>query len=144
MDYQEYAKEMVKYMLMNEQKGRKIQGKISEFAKGEEAVLYYLSHEKDGASARELSLYFQINTSRVAAILNSLCKKGYVERKHDDFDKRKIHVFITDEGRNYAKKQYNDVVNRVQLLLEQLGEEDTKEHLRIVKKISDIFSGMTF
>lgn len=143
MDYQEYAKELLDYLIINERIGKLIQGNVSEIAKGELAVLEYLIYEKDGPSAIEISQYFHINTSRVAAILNSLCKKGYIKRQPNSKDKRKICVYVTEEGKKYGQNKKAEILNRISYLLEMLGEEEAKEYLRIVKKISMIFQNLS-
>lgn len=139
MDYQECAKELLDYLIIGERMGHIIQGNIAEIAKGELAVLIYLLDENDGTSATEISQRFDINTSRVAAILNALSKKGYIERKNDSSDKRKIHVYITEKGKQYSEERREDILNHVCQMLEQLGEEDAKEHIRIMKRISNMF-----
>lgn len=143
MDYQEYAKELLSYLIINERIGKMIQGNISEIAKGELAVLEYLIYEKDGPSAIEISQHFHINTSRVAAILNSLCKKGYIERHPDSKDKRKICVYVTEEGKVFGKNKRTEILNHISHLLEMLGEDEAKEYLRIMKKISLIFQSLS-
>lgn len=139
MNYQECAKELLDYLIIGERMGHIIQGNIAEIAKGELAVLIYLLDENDGTSAREISQRFNINTSRVAAILNALSKKGYIERKNDSSDKRKIHVYITEKGKQYSEERREDILKHVCQMLEQLGEEDAKEHIRIMKRISNMF-----
>lgn len=143
MDYHEYANELIEYMIVNEQIGRKIQGKISELAKGEDAVLLYLSREKNGVSAIEISQRFDINTSRVAAILNNLCKKGFIERQSDPHDKRKIQVFITERGKEYVLTIHKEITTRVIELLQVLGEDDTKEYIRITKRLTTVFKELS-
>lgn len=138
MDYQEWARELLNYLIIGERIGHIIQGNIAEIAKGELAVLIYLLDENDGASASEISQRFDINTSRVAAILNALSKKEYIERKSDPCDKRRIHVYITSKGRQYGEERRKDILEHVRRMLEQLGEEDAREHIRIMKKISNI------
>lgn len=139
MDYQECAKELLNYLIIGERIGHIIQGNISEIAKGELAVLIYLLDENNGANAGKISKRFDINTSRVAAILNALSKKGYIERKEDPIDKRKIQVYITEKGREYGEERRQDILEHVCKMLKELGEEDAKEHIRIMKKISNIF-----
>lgn len=138
MTYEKYARELLECLVMNEQQGRIIQYNISEIAKGEIAVLMYLMDEKDGASAYEISQRFHINTSRVAAILNNLCRKGYVTRKTDDIDKRKIHVYITKQGRLFSTQRHHEVLSRVTIMLEKLGENDAKEYIRIMQRMLEI------
>lgn len=72
--YEEYVKELMKCMIKNE---KIINQNVTDIARGEMATLVYLIEEKDGAYASDISEQFQINTSRVAAILNSLSRKIY-------------------------------------------------------------------
>ena len=139
MSNREEAKELLNYLIIGERIGHIIQGNVAEIAKGELAVLIYLIDEKDGASAIEISQRFQINTSRVAAILKTLSKKVYIERKSDPKDKRKIQVYITDKGKQYGQQRREDILNHIDQMLEMLGEEDAKEHLRIMKRIAYIY-----
>ena len=139
MSTREDAKELLNYLIIGERIGHIIQGNVAEIAKGELAVLIYLIDEKDGASAIEISQRFQINTSRVAAILKTLSKKGYIERKSDPQDKRKIQVYITDKGKQYGQQRREDILDHIDQMLEMLGEEDAKEHLRIMKRIAYIY-----
>ncbi|UTY40340.1 MarR family transcriptional regulator [Allocoprobacillus halotolerans] len=80
MDYQKYARELIGYMIENEQSFKFCHGDISEIARGEGAVLIYLMGG-DGVCASEISQRFDINTSRVAAVLNTLSKKGFIKEK---------------------------------------------------------------
>ena len=138
MDYQKYVKELLDYLIIGERIGYIIQGNISEIAKGELAVLIYLIDENNGSNARNISQRFDINTSRVAAILNNLSKKGFIERRSDSNDKRKICVYITDKGRQYGEERRRYILEHVCRMLEKLGEKDAREHIRIMKKISNL------
>ncbi len=139
MDYENYCNELLECLITAERMENYIQGNVSLLAKGEVAVLMYLMNENDGVSAIELSQYFHINTSRVAAILNGLCKKGYARRIRNCNDKRKIQVFITDKGKEYAMIQKKDVLEHIHKLVDLLGENDAREHLRIMKKIANLY-----
>lgn len=138
MNYKHAAIELVEYLIKNEQEGRIIQKKLTEISKGEIAVLIFLLKEKNGVNAYEISSRFDINTSRVAAILNSLCKKNYIERISDEKDKRKVRIYITEEGKKCCIQKHREVIYNVAKLLEYLGEDDAKEYIRIMKKISNI------
>lgn len=138
MDYSKDAEELLEYLIINERVRYMIQGNIAEIAKGELAVLMYLINEKNGANAIEISQKFKINTSRVAAILNGLSKKEYIERKIDPKDKRKIQVFYTNKGFKFAKNKREDILKQVAKMLEMLGEEDAREYTRITKRIVDL------
>lgn len=142
MDYQILANELLKYRVVDERLGKILQNSVTEIARGELAVLLYLIDEKNGACALDISQHFDINTSRVAAILNSLSKKQFIERQSDIIDKRKIHVYITELGKDYAMKHRNQITSHMAMMLERLGEDDAKEYLRIMKKVTQIMSEM--
>ena len=138
MDYHKSAEELLATMLRSEQCGRLIPTNISEFARGELAVLIFLTDGNNGASAHEISRRFQINTSRVAAILNSLCGKGFVKREPHPEDRRKIQVYFTEKGQRFAEHRRREILERMCAFLRILGEEDAREHIRIMKRISEI------
>jgi Transcriptional regulators len=135
--YEEYVKELMKCMIKNE---KIINQNVTDIARGEMATLVYLIEEKDGAYASDISEQFQINTSRVAAILNSLSRKKYIQRVKDEKDQRKTHVYITESGRDYALNKKKEAHHQLMKILKELGEEDMKEYLRIMKRIVEISS----
>lgn len=106
---------------------------LTSLASGEQAVLYYLAFEHDGASAGELTSAFGIRSSRTAAILNTLEKKGHAKRLRSSRDKRQVLVFITDAGRQEVRGRYQEVISHMAEFLELLGPEDSEEFIRIVR-----------
>ena len=56
--------------------------------------------------------------------------------------KRKIKVFITDKGKAFAREKQKEIEAYFGHLLECLGEEDTKEYLRLSLKINQIIKDL--
>ena len=106
---------------------------LTSLASGEQAVLYYLACQHDGASAGELNSAFDIRSSRTASIMNTSEKKGYARRLQNPQDKRQVLVYITDAGKQDVKGKYEDVISRMAEFLELLGPEDSEEFIRIVR-----------
>ena len=102
------------------------------------AILFYLNSIQDGATAGDICNYLQVTTGRIASALNSLEKKNFIQRKAHEKDKRKVKVCITYYGRDYVLQNYDNGIVISRNVLENLGEEDTKEFIRIVKKLMDI------
>lgn len=111
--------------------------KIQELSQGEMAVLGYFVFEKDEATPTELSVRFSISTARIANTLNSLEKKGYIERIHDSVDRRKVIVHITQAGIDIFKTKENEAAEDFSKMLDYLGEKDSKEFLRLLKRVTD-------
>ena len=131
MDYRNRAEYFLYYMRQLNRTAM-IRG-LTSLASGEQAVLYYLAFQHDGASPGELTSAFDIRSSRTAAILNTLEKKGYARRLQNPRDKRQVLVYITEPGKQEVKGRYEDVISRMAEFLELLGPEDSEEFIRIVR-----------
>jgi len=135
MDYKTLAEELVRYQF-NLSKVPKERGMNSfEQARGEKSVVGYLMEVKDGAAPSQIAEFMGVSTARMACILNSLEKKAYILRKSDASDKRKINVYITEEGKIMGMKYRLIAIEKLSNLLAELGEHDAKEYVRIMEKI---------
>lgn len=102
---------------------------------GEGALLAYLS-ENDGATAGTLGKESGFGSGRIANLLKAIEIKGYVTRRRDETDKRKIRVAITEKGRKECEKRKREIFLRCKAMLELLGEADSENALRILRKLS--------
>ncbi len=108
--------------------------------KGENAVLFLL-HEHGGISTPgKLSEHIDFTAARLSAIIKSLESKGLVERNRNSEDKRSTTVILTAEGYRQFIKLRDEIVRNALTIIEQLGENDVREFLRIVKRLLDITS----
>ena len=46
-----------------------------------------------------------------------------------------VQVFLTQKGRDFITKRYQRLLHRVNLVLDELGEEDSAEYLRLTRKL---------
>ena len=107
---------------------------MEEQSRGESAVLGFLTFHGDGVRAGALTEMFGFGSSRTAAILNSLEKKGFARRSPDPEDGRQVLVFVTDEGSSCARQRREETVARTAEFLAALGEDDARELTRIMGK----------
>lgn len=120
-----YAKEF--YTLLDQISGQ-----------GEDGVLTYLLKYNNKALSGELADKLRITSGRMANILKVLEKKNYIQREILPDDKRKVLVLLTEKGQEYIEKKYRTVMEQHELFLEQLGEDDAKEYIRLLKKVFHI------
>ena len=80
----------------------------------------------------------QVSSARIASTLNSLEKKGLIKRSKSEEDKRKIVISITTNGITKIEEHQEKVKRYVEHLVETLGEKDSLEFIRIVKRIKEI------
>lgn len=136
MDYRELAIEL--FANMRKIVKMPIQKKIGDLSHGEMSILGFLTFGTDGISAGELSEKLNLTTPRIASALNSLSKKGYIERSRNRNDKRVVIVNVTESGKKVLLEQREEAIMMMEQLLQQLGEKDAKEFLRILKRITEI------
>lgn len=103
---------------------------------GEGALLALLS-QNASMTAGELGEKAGLGSGRIANLLKAAEAKGYVIRHRDESDGRKIRVCITQTGREECERRREEFFSKGKALLERLGEEDTKNILRILKKLTD-------
>jgi DNA-binding MarR family transcriptional regulator len=136
VDYSRLVEEL--FESMHRHKCRPFPEEPRELTHGEMGILIYLTHHQDGVPAGELSKWMRITTGRVATALNNLERKGFVERRQDDADKRRVLVHTTDAGRAFALKRREEAKRGMENLLRKLGERDAKEFVRILKRIHEM------
>ncbi len=136
VDYEKLAEEFVKiFGRMERQKARK---KVTDSMHGEQFILFFLSAHKDSAIPSEIGREMGISSARIAAALNSLEEKGFITRRIDTDDRRKILVDLTESGRAEVEKQKREVKTAAANTLRYLGEHDARELIRIMKRLSEV------
>lgn len=135
MDYKALANEF----FLNITKTPKLpfQKKVDDLSHGERRILGYLTFEKSGVTSGELSEKLYLSTPRIASALNSLSKKGFIERNRDANDKRIVIVTITDAGKSFVMEEHQEAMAMIEQTLRNLGEQDARDFVRIIKRITE-------
>ena len=135
-EYKELASDFFNklYLFKNINHQKEIDGSF----KGEIFTLLYLYKEEECKLPSDISCEMNISTARVTAILNTLEEKGFIERKIDNKDRRKIQVKLTSKGIKESKKHNDKVISNLIDMFELLGRKDSEELLRIISKILDL------
>ena len=105
---------------------------------GEMAVMRALMVAGGTLTPSELADKAWVSNARVANILKALEQKGWIEREHSKEDRRRVIVTITDKGRQDLEIKRRNFENRAASFLEQLGEEDTREMVRLLRRTNQI------
>lgn len=118
------------------------QKQIGKHAQGECFVLRCLARSPKPLLPSDLSTMTQFSTARIAVVLNTLEKKGYITRAIDPADRRRVLVSLTSVGAEYVRSIRQQLRQRMQRLLAELGEADAEEYLRITERILSITQHM--
>lgn len=137
MDYIKLARELrgAKRLLV---KAKKL-NKITYIENGENFVLEYLSKNGGSLNPKQISSALSVSSARIAAIVNQLETKGFVERDVDSDDSRQTIIRLMPKGIRQQKENESAYEALIVKFLKALGPEDARDYVRIQKRIADIF-----
>ncbi|MGI6010311.1 MAG: MarR family winged helix-turn-helix transcriptional regulator [Ruminococcus sp.] len=137
MTYKDLAEEFCQMHILC---AKKMAGSaLSRPAQGERNVLFFLLSVDKEILAGQIARKLNLSASRVTNILNSLVKKGLVQKRIDPTDKRHVYVSMTEEGKKYVCQKYREVISMYENVFRKLGMEDSVNYIRIVKRLSVLF-----
>ncbi len=133
MDYESAAIEL---MRIHAQFNRlKANQQMDGMSQGELFALGYIYEKGKAAYPKDISDGMAVSSARVAAILNHMEEKGWICRETDCNDCRKKLVRLTDAGEEIYLIKKKETLDSVVKILQDLGEKDTTDLLRIRKKM---------
>ena len=142
MNYEEVAKEF--FRLRQSVRQSNAEKHMDMLSKGEGIMLECVENNGGVIMPGEIAKIVGVSTARVAKFLNSAESKGYILRKNVEGDRRKVNVVLTDAGFEKVRREREKMLARLTLFLEKLGEEDTENFIRIMKKMQEIFNSEEF
>lgn len=108
--------------------------------KGENLMLAILMEMGGKATPGELIQYTECTAARLTAIAKSLESKGFVKRIQNSEDKRSTIIEMTSEGISKFMLLQKEAIESIFNLIEKLGENDAREFVRLVQRLSEISS----
>ena len=109
--------------------------------KGENMLLSILNNLGGQSTLSKITQNFGFTPARLSAVIKSLEAKGFVERVQNENDRRTNTVFLTSEGTMQYLRYREEAIRNALVIVEQLGEKDVCEFIRIIRRISDITNG---
>lgn len=92
---------------------------------GESGVLLWLNQQEEDVFATDIIDHFGLTPGRVANIMKKLEDKGYVFRQHPNDDLRRSYIRLTETGRDFAEKLYQQMSENNENIINAYGEEQT-------------------
>lgn len=115
--------------------------RVGEAMRGEAAVMRLIMREKRSLTPGDICRALNMSSSRMAAVLGSLAKKGFVLRETDPDDKRRVLATITPRGEAFCREHQRRAVEAFSALLAQLGEPDAVEFVRLLGRVVQLTRG---
>lgn len=106
--------------------------------KGEDLLICILVRMGGVSTPGQIGEFVEYTPARLSAVLKNLESKGFITKRQDELDKRYSIIEITDKGLEYERELEKEVIGNSLFIVEQLGEKDCAEFLRIVKRLVEI------
>ena len=103
---------------------------------GQPKVLEYLL-SNDGCIQKQIAENCQIESASATVLLLKMEKDGLIERKSLNNNRRSLHVYLTDIGREKALYTKQIFCNLDQYALEGLSEDEKKTLLELLDKVNN-------
>lgn len=113
---------------------------LESFLQGEMKVLSYIHHENADILPGQLSTALNMTAGRIAGILRSLEKKGFIIRRTDESDRRRVLVSITENGSRQILSDSDTLKKRLDMIVTAMGCDNTQrliDSLKLFVKASD-------
>ena len=92
----------------------------------------------NNTTVSEIQSKLHITKSAISQMMNSLEKKGYINREIDKVDRRKVIVTLTKAGKEVWKETKESADNNLEEFISRLGDEKTKQLIALLNDVSDI------
>lgn len=135
VDYEKVARQLIVYSRSLAKGSLETVGGASV---GEMPVLQFLSSKNGDVIPSEIAKKLKFSRARMSHILDSLETKGFITRRPDPSDRRRVLVAITDKGREFDAEKHAESVSSLAKQLSSLGEHDAQELVRILNKAYSI------
>lgn len=110
---------------------------LEHFLQGEMRVLTFVYRSGRVMLPGEIAAAMNMTGGRVAGILRSLEKKGYILRQTDEKDRRRVLVTITENGAECVKNGAAALRQSLSELCSIMGEEQTEQYISAMNAYLD-------
>jgi hypothetical protein len=109
---------------------------LENFMQGEMKVLSYIHYTAGGGeiATGDIVSALDMTGGRVAGILRSLEKKGFISRRTDENDRRRIMVSPTPAGSDYVENGRELLRSRLSAIINAMGSESADNFIRSMEE----------
>lgn len=91
--------------------------------------------DKEGTPSTQLGPRMGMEPTSLSRTLKTMEDRGLIRRETDTLDKRKVLIFLTDEGVEYRRRSKSVVVDFNEKLLERIPKGKLKTFFEVMEKI---------
>ena len=95
-------------------------------------VMGFLSHQKQPPCARDIEEAFQLSHPTVSGILSRLEKKGFIEFRPDETDRRCKRIYVLPKGLEVDETMHNTILASEERMVRDFTDEEKELFARLL------------
>lgn len=107
---------------------------------GQPKVLEFLLHHA-GEEQKKIADFFNIKPATVTALLSRMDQSGLIERRRENSDNRAYHIYLTEKGREYARRIASVMHEADERALTGFDEDEKKQFFAQLRRICSNLAG---
>lgn len=113
-------------------------GEFSDLTCNEMHVIEAIGPE-GGLNMSAIARKLDVTTGTLTIAMNGLVRKGYVERRRGEKDRRVVHIVLTEKGRRANERHLQFHENMIDAVLQDLSEEETNVLVGALTRLNRFF-----
>ena len=97
-------------------------------------IMGFLAHRKDPPCSRDIEEAFQLSHPTVSGLLSRMEKKGFIEFRTDEADRRCKRIYVLDKGRECQEMMHNTILANEERLVQGFTEEEKEQFARLLHR----------
>ena len=104
-------------------------------------IMGYLTHREQPACPRDVEDTFQLSHPTVSGLLTRLEKKGFIEFRPDEQDRRCKRIHVLPKGRQYRETMHQTIRSNEERLVQNFTEEEKELFAQLLSRAIDNMGG---
>ena len=100
-------------------------------------IMGYITHRPEAPCARDIEEAFQLSHPTVSGLLSRLEKKGFIEFRPDEKDRRCKRIYILEKGRQCNALMHNTIRSAEEQLVRDFSPEEKALFSRLLLRAID-------
>lgn len=100
-------------------------------------IMAFITHSRQAPCARDIEETFQLSHPTVSGLLSRLEKKGFIEFRPDEQDRRCKRIYILPKGQKLHDTMHNTIMDMEELLVDGFTEEEKIQFRQLLMKAID-------
>lgn len=104
-------------------------------------IMGFLARRDSAPCSRDVEEAFHLSHPTVSGLLSRLEKKGFIEFRTDEADRRCKRIYIMPKGQQCTEMMRKTIMDNEERIVRGFSEEEKEQFLRLLERAADNMSG---